>query len=152
MWITLASDTMTSTFVDHSQRTWYSFTRTLHSVSPSDGGRLTGPAGGTPEELRAALSRGDFALVGSETLDGRAVHHLRRSHEGGADDLWVDAVTYRAVRRDIVKHSPDGDIRVRLDFEWLPRDAAALAPFTVRVPGGYRKIDLAERVVAPTAR
>ena len=97
-------------------------TLTMTDVSPPRAGAVPGstaastasitrPDRRTPDELRAALGRGDgYTLVGPADLDGQAVLHLRRMFEDGTDELWVDAQTYRAVRRETVKHTPDGDV------------------------------------------
>ncbi|GAA1410995.1 hypothetical protein [Catellatospora coxensis] len=137
LWQVVRDDTLTMTQVFHDDRSFVRDERRLNGLRPS------GPAGGTPEELRAALQRGDgYTLVGPVDLDGRAVLHLRLEFEDGSDELWVDAETYRAVRRETVKHTPDGDARNRLDFEWLSRTPDSLAPLTVTIPTGYTQRSL----------
>lgn len=139
LWQLVRDDTLTMTQVFHDDRSF------VRDERPLNGRRPSGPAGGTPEELRAALRRGDgYTLVGPVDLDGRAVLHLRLEFEDGSDELWVDAETYRAVRRETVKHTPDGDARNRLDFEWLSRTPDSLAPLTVTIPTGYT-----QRVLPP---
>ncbi|WP_155373975.1 hypothetical protein [Catellatospora vulcania] len=139
LWQVVRGDTLTMTDVFHHDRSF------LRLERPLEGKRPTGPSGGTPDELRAALERGDgYTLVGPEELDGQAVLHLRLVFEDGSDDLWVDASSYRAVRRETVKHTPDGDARNRLDFTWLSRTPESLAPLTVTVPSGYT-----QRVLPP---
>lgn len=152
VWIAIEGDTVTTTLVDHARRTWSRSARQVTQDGtgvvrfPADpsGGRGFGAAGAgnTTEQLRAALTEGGYALVGPETRNGFEVLRLRAARDGGpdvtgTDDLWVDAETYRAVRRETVWHTSVGDNRIELDFEWLPRGAESSAPFTVRVPAGY---------------
>ncbi|GAB4048788.1 hypothetical protein [Catellatospora paridis] len=132
LWQVVRDDTLTMTQVFHHDRTFVRHDRALQ------GQRIPGPAGGTPEELRAALQRGDgYTLVGPVDLDGQAVLHLRLEFEDGVDELWVDAQTYRAVRRVTVKHTPEGDSRNLMDFEWRARTAESLAPLAAKIPTGY---------------
>ncbi|MEU8077314.1 hypothetical protein AB0B31_17905 [Catellatospora citrea] len=132
LWQLVRDDKLTMTQVFHDDRSYLVLER------PLDGQRPPGPAGSTPDELRAALQRGEgYTLVGPEDLAGRAVLHLRFDFADGSDELWVDAETYRAVRRETVKHTPDGDARNRLEFEWQPRDDGSLKPLAVKVPDGY---------------
>lgn len=136
-WQVVRDGTVTTTEVSHGDRTW------LRLERPLEGKRPGGPAGGTPDELRKALARGDgYTLVGPADLDGRAVLHLRLVFEDGTDELWVDAETYRAVRRVTVKHTPDGDARNRLDFDWLPRTPDTLAHLTATIPATYTEREL----------
>ncbi|WP_144121646.1 hypothetical protein [Catellatospora sichuanensis] len=132
LWQVVRDGKLAMTQVFHDDRSFLRLERPLNGVQP------TGPAGATPDELRAALKRGDgYTLVGPVELDGRAVLHLRFEFEDGTDELWVDAETYRAVRRETVKRTPEGDARNRMDFEWLPRTAESLAPLQAEVPNGY---------------
>ncbi|GIG01442.1 hypothetical protein [Catellatospora citrea] len=137
LWQLVRDDKLTMTQVFHGDRSYVVHER------PLDGQHPVGPAGSTPDELRAALRRGEgYTLVGPEDLDGRAVLHLRYDFEDGTDELWVDAQTYRAVRRETVKHTPDGDSRNRMDFTWQARDAESLKPLAVKVPDGYTQREL----------
>ncbi|MEU8003345.1 hypothetical protein AB0B66_19485 [Catellatospora sp. NPDC049111] len=137
LWQLVRDDTLTMTQVFHQDRSFLRLDRALNGERPA------GPAGGTPEELRAALRRGDgYTLVGPVDLDGRAVLHLRLDFEDGSDELWVDAETYRAVRRETVKHTPDGDALNRMDFAWQPRTAESLKPLAVTIPSGYTQREL----------
>jgi hypothetical protein len=136
VWLVLRAGTLTITDVDHEARTW------CREIRPEAGTATTvGPAGGTPDELRAALRDGRYTLVGAETLDGRAVQHLRQAGDAEPDELWVDSETYRAVRRVIVENT-----RMQMDFEWLARTAESLAPLTVTIPPGYTERPAALRV------
>ncbi|GAA2397048.1 hypothetical protein [Catellatospora methionotrophica] len=137
LWQLVRDDKLTMTQVFHGDRSYVLLER------PLNGQRPPGPAGSTPGELRAALQRGDgYTLVGPADLDGQAVLHLRLTFEDGSDDLWVDAQTYRAVRRETVKHTPDGDARNRLEFTWQPRTSESLKPLTATIPPGYTQREL----------
>ncbi|MEV0454309.1 hypothetical protein [Catellatospora methionotrophica] len=139
IWLDVRDDTVTTTEVSHRDRTYLRLDR------PAEGGRPGSPAGRTVDELRTALGRDDgYTLVGPAELDGRAVLRLRLVFEDGTDDLWVDAESYRAVRRELVKHTPDGDARNRLDFTWLPRTPETLATLTATIPPTYT-----EKVLPP---
>jgi hypothetical protein len=136
-WLIANAGHVVVTYVNRSTRTWWASERTMPD------GKTASQFPYTPDELRAALSRGDsYRLVGNEKIGDLAVLHLRDERsEGGSDDLWVDAATYRAVRRVIVKGSGERAIRVQLDFDWQPRTDKNLAPLTVAVPDGFRQID-----------
>jgi hypothetical protein len=139
-WITRDGTRLTVTIVDSTHRIWWTDTRSvavdkqLDSLSPS-----------TPEEIRQALTEGSdrLVLVGREDIDGRATLHLRILTNGtaGSDDLWVDATTYRVVRRVILKLNPPEDhVRIQEDFDWLERTPENLARVTFTPPTGYTQV------------
>ena len=132
-WTIRRNGTATVAYVDHAARTWWTHER------PDDTGKSGSHAPYTPEELRQQLSEGTYQLVGEEQLDGQPVIHLRKSYNPGGEDLWVDAGTYRAVRRQIVKAAPIGDIVATLDFDWPPRTPESLRPLVFTPPDGYRE-------------
>jgi hypothetical protein len=133
-WMIFDGGVATITAVDPASRTWWSDRRT---VPDAKAGKL---GGASPDELRAALRDGAYGLVGPATVGGVAATRLRASTPMGVDDLWVDTATYRTLRREIVKHDPDGDAVIRLDFTWQPRTDASLAPLRVAVPAGYTRV------------
>jgi len=139
-WATHDGTRLTVTTVDSTRRVWWTDTRSvpvekqLDSLSPS-----------TPEEIQRALTEGSnrLVLVGREDIDGRATLHLRMStgSTAGSDDLWVDATTYRVVRRVILKpNPPDGHARIQEDFDWLERTPENLARVTFNPPAGYTQV------------
>jgi hypothetical protein len=128
-WTVYRDGTVTATYVDRATRTWWTQSR------PAPAEKVGPVANATPEELRAALRAGEYRIVSRD-----AVVHLHAGHpSGGSDDLWVDADSYRIVRRVVVK--PGAEARIDLAFDWQPRTPATLARFTVTVPAGFARVD-----------
>lgn len=146
-WVIFGPSGVTVTHVDRTTRTWWRFERPDRSALPVDWTR------GTPEELRRALLDGDHAyeLVGPEKIDGQAVVHLRSTRKGGAEDLWVDASSYRPVRWVVGKPGDGKTIRRQEDIRWMPRGPESLAPLTVAVPAGFTRVDVSA-VATPSPR
>jgi hypothetical protein len=145
IWVIVGESGVVVTQVNRTARTWWRFERPGPTELPSD------PT--TPEQLRQALlnSPSAYELVGHEEIDGHAVVHLRSTHKGGTEDLWVDAKAYRPVRLVIVKPGDGTTIRRQEDIQWLPRNSASLAPLTVAVPAGFARLDVSA-VPAPSPR
>jgi hypothetical protein len=138
-WSTRDGDRSTTVLVDRVRRVWWTYTREI-----PEGKEFHGRSPTTPDKVRAALARrgSRLTLVGPEQIDGLATLHLRMTVDGarGTDDLWVDATTYRVVRRVIVKQDPGGDLRIQEDFRWLERTPEALAAMTFTPPAGFTEI------------
>jgi hypothetical protein len=132
-WTIRRDDTATVTDVNHADRTWWTLNR------PDDNDKTGSRTGYTPEELRDQLSDGEWQLVGYEQVNGRRVAHLQQIHGSVSTDLWVDADTFRMVRRQIVK-AANLTVTITQDFDWLTRTPEALRPFSLAVPSGYRQI------------
>jgi hypothetical protein len=134
-WIIRHDGTATVTLVNHATRTWWT------KVRSDDNNKTGSHAGYTPDELRDQLRDGVWQLVGDEQINGRAAVHLRQVSGSMTGDLWVDADTYRMVRRHLVKATPGQAITITLDFDWPARTPEALQPFAFTPPAGYTQID-----------
>jgi hypothetical protein len=86
--------------------------------------------------IRAALSCGEFKLVGKQRVDGALADKLIararevRRQEGAQETLWVNAKTFLPVRFSF------GPNAATVDFRWLPPTAANLARLHVTIPAG----------------
>ncbi|GAA0249894.1 hypothetical protein [Cryptosporangium japonicum] len=132
--ITHTGERATFTVIDHTTRTWWAITYRADSNSE----------GWSKEDIQAALRKeGAFALVGEESLDGRATVHLRSVVErrGSAIDLWVDASSYDLVRT-VERYTPSGGSTADVstwDYTFVPRSEAELERFRLEPPADYRR-------------
>lgn len=102
----------------------------------------------TPAAIRRALAVGSYRLVGSETVDGARLLHLRWTRPlrptglGGYHslDLWVSAATYLPVRSvtDESVYAP----RMESTFTWQSATRSTEAIFTPDIPAGFRYLSL----------
>jgi hypothetical protein len=102
----------------------------------------------TPSAIRRALAVGSYRLVGSETVNGARLLHLRWTRPsqpagfGGYHslDLWVSAATYLPVRSvtDESVYAP----RMESTFTWQPATRSTQATFTPAIPAGFRYLSL----------
>jgi hypothetical protein len=89
------------------------------------------------EELRTALSCGQYVTAGYQRVDGVRALELKPVKAGPMTTVfWVDPATYLPVR-DLV-HA--GRATIRDDFTWLPPTPANLAALDVRVPPGFTQV------------
>jgi hypothetical protein len=138
VWIVPGPGHATVTVLDLDARTWYQDRR-----EPVPARKLAAVTGEDPDDLRAALRRGELRLIGPETVDGAELIRLRADYEGASEELWVDADTYRPVRRVTLSERPGpGEVtRVEVAYRWSPRAAEALAPLEVTIPAGFVRVD-----------
>lgn len=121
--------------VSYKARAWWEY-----KVDEERGDKIRFDGGLTAADIKAQLDDGTLEEVAEETLDGRAVLHLRwQPVDKGTiriapGDLWVDAATHLPIRSVA---QIDGKPPVRSDFEWLPRTAATEANLTLPLPAGF---------------
>jgi hypothetical protein len=104
----------------------------------------------TPQSIQQALASGSLSLVGTQTVNGQRLLHLRGSGRSPGPqaspslasgpaaqtlDLWVSAVSYLPVR-SVVSAGP-GTAPMEASFTWLSGTPANLAAFTPQIPAGF---------------
>jgi hypothetical protein len=102
----------------------------------------------TPAAIRRTLASGAYRLVGTETVDGERLLHLRWTRPpqptglGGYHslDLWVSATTYLPVR-SVTDESPYAP-RMESAFSWQPASRRTQAIFKPAIPAGFRYLSL----------
>lgn len=91
----------------------------------------------TLTDFRTQLDKGEFAIVGQETLDGRNVTHLRETRPGVNSDVWVDSQTFLPIRStfssDVMTDSRD--------WTWVAKADANENDFMPPIPDGFTKVD-----------
>jgi hypothetical protein len=136
-------DHVTTMLLDYSARTWFS---ERFDANAGDKGAEMVPR--TADEIKTALEKQTtLAVLGKETLDGRATLHLKLSgdlavpKEHGSYELWVDAESYELVRVVAQKRpSPQAEpVVARWDYTYLARTEENLARFTLTPPPGFTK-------------
>lgn len=121
--------------VSYKARAWWEY-----DVDEARGEKIRFDGGLTAADIKAQLDDGTLEQVAEETVDGRAVLHLRwiPVEKGNVriapGDLWVDAATHLPIRSVA---QMDGKPPVRSDFEWLPRTAETEANLTMPLPAGF---------------
>jgi hypothetical protein len=154
----------TANVVVHGRRQIPALTRVvLFPVSLTWGGlgaRLPSAAA-----IRRELANGSFRLVGTETVGGERLLHLRGSgvlpqfgplnHPGWGYqtiDMWINARTYLPVS-SVTGEGPYAP-RMHSTFTWLPATPQNRAVFTPEIPPGFGPVPRLMRVPArlPLAR
>jgi hypothetical protein len=98
--------------------------------------------------IRHQLATGSFRLIGTETVNGHRLLHLRgegrlpelRPAGGGyrALDMWINASTFLPVR-SVTGEGPYAP-RINSTFTWLPASQHNRAVFRPEVPAGFRDV------------
>lgn len=143
---------ITLTTVSYQQKTWW--TRTMpvpppHAVLPdcadprfAGHGELFGFSGGdVASSLRGALRCGEYALAGTQLVDGIEALELKPVHSNEAYirvTFWVDPSTYLPVRSVVTFRRGPG--AVRIEYQWLKPAKANVAELHVTIPSGFTKV------------
>lgn len=120
-----------------------------------------GPGLPTPAVIRRELAGGSFRLVGTETVNGQKLLHLRGNttlpplgpRRWGDDtlDIWINNATYLPVSSvtGLGPHAP----RMYSTFKWLPPTRQNRGVFAPEIPPGFRNAStLPHRLMAQPAR
>jgi hypothetical protein len=149
---TIADGKLTAQSVDYQKRTWRTITGTVPTSSAAAG------SPGYAEQIREQVSSGVYVLLGTDSINGKKVLHLRkpigppelsmravspsgvtmpapaRAHFPNELHMWVDPSTYLPVRSELT--SPSG-VRLEVDYDWLPRTPENLGKLELVVPPGF---------------
>lgn len=93
---------------------------------------LDGDCARTPTELEAGLVNGSVTVSGPGVAIGGAPTTVVRHHGPPVVDVWVSALTRRAVRCQVAEPGA-----VPFDLVWLPATAANLAQLVAVIPDGF---------------
>ncbi len=98
-----------------------------------------------PGFLRHAVSHGSLAEAGRQRVDG--IEAIKLTSPPGSllsETIWVSPRTYLPVRVTTRPVPGQPGLGQTADITWLPPTGHNLAKLTVPVPGGFRKLPLAE--------
>jgi hypothetical protein len=115
---------------------------------PIQGAAPAGPyggAGGTPAQIRSALSSGHYRVIGHRVINGHQAIGLKGPWARGYMEVWVDAHTYQPVHVVIADFADQpGPLRhdeIVINESWVAR-SPALVQLTnhPRIPAGFRQV------------
>jgi hypothetical protein len=123
--------------VDYRNRTWFKGPN-----SPT----IVGGSGPSPKQMRDAITRGTYQVVGTEKLGGRRALKLSFPFGDGPPGfttfLWVDATTYALLQMVTTSSYRNGDKvgHNSLEYRVLPATQANLALLNPVVPAEFTRV------------
>ena len=130
-----------TTYVDYTNRTWW--TKTSHSgrLGRDTAGILALSAQTTPSQISKALAIGELRIGLKGKVNGRPAVELvyagKLAAKANAVHYWVDAATYRPVQIDM----PPFTAASTISESWIPKSAANVAQTDKpHVPAGFKQV------------
>lgn len=133
--LTIRPHQTTSISIDYATQSYTERTYPFGSDAPGPAPAPATPTG-QAATLRAQVSAGQVALVGSGAVNDQQALELRDTrNQGGVIELWVDPTTYLPIQEiDIPTGAAADSVQsIRTEYQWLPATPANLAELT---PGG----------------
>lgn len=134
-------DQWRTTYVDYTNRTWW--TKTSHSglLGRNTAGILALSAQTPPSQIRKALAMGELRIGLKGQVNGHPAIELvyagKLAAKANAVHFWVDAATYQPVQIDM----PPFTAASTVSESWIPKSPANVAQTDKpHVPAGFRQV------------
>ena len=112
-------------YVQYGNRTW------SDTYAPI----ATQSAAASLQELHQTIATGNFARVGTTTIDGQPALELIDHYQGGEQTVWVNPTTYLPVRT----LDDSSAAKLQTDYEFLLPTSANMTNLTPPIPAGFTK-------------